>query len=623
MALNAPADGRDWDLADVKQTLWLTRPDIRELCASDPALFETWISHVARADYAGLAAFGVAPDPAVLGETLYPEDRTDGPALTRFMVNIHACRPDLQQAFDLDSVAGRRGLVDWFFLNAARELKLGPLITGAQQQQLMRPLAGYRPPAQPGWRGRVSALLSRLPGSTRLSELPPLPWILCRILPRRPDLVRAFDLHTARGREGLLRWFERSGRAEYGLTGEPGGLPHPPEPPAPTFGVNLVGYARGQLGIGEDVRMAALACESAGIPFSIYNIEPGADVAQNDNSADQHLSDQLPYPVNIFCTTGVETARLAASDGMRLFAGRYCIGYWPWELPRWPEAWQHAYKLVDEVWASTRFAQAAFEHNSPVPVRCMPMAVETGPVAEVGRKRFELPEDAFLFVFAFDFLSSMQRKNPQACVEAFQRAFPPAKSPKSGDSGDSGDSGESGVGLVVKVMRPAEDNPDWQQLLQQAQQDPRIHIVDEVLDRPEVIALFKACDCFVSLHRSEGFGRGLAEAMLLEVPVIATGWSGNADFCTPETAALVDYRLVPLAPGDYPYGEGQEWAEADVGQASEQMRRIYQDRAYRERLVEQAKALCQARHSAQAVGRHYRQTLEGDITPARQNHNTP
>lgn len=605
MALNAPANGRPWNLADVKQTLWLTRPDIRELCAANLDLFETWVTHVARADYAGLVAFDVAPDPAVLNETLYPEDRTDGPALTRFMANIHACRPDLQQVFDLDNARGRRGLVDWFFLNAARELKLGPFITAAQQEELMRPLSSYRPPAQPGWRGRVSALLARLPGSPRL---PALPWILGRILPRRPDLIRAFDLYTARGRHGLLRWFERSGRSEYGLTGEPATVPRPAEPANRAHGVNLIGYARGQLGIGEDVRMAALACESAGIPFSIYNIEPGADVAQNDNSADHHVSDQLPYPINIFCTTGMETARLAASDGMRLFQDRYCIGYWPWELPRWPDEWQHAYKLVDEVWASTHFAQAAFEHNSPVPVRCMPMAVETGPVADVDRARFGLPEDAFLFVFAFDFLSSMHRKNPQACLEAFQQAFPPT---------------DSGVGLVVKVMRPADDNPAWQQLLHQVRLDPRIQIVDEVLDRPEVMALFRACDCFVSLHRAEGFGRGLAEAMLLEVPVIATGWSGNADFCTTNTAALVDYRLVPLQPGEYPFGEGQEWADADIRKASEQMRRVRQDRAYRERLTENGKALCKSRHCAAAVGQHYRQTLDADITPIQQARKQP
>lgn len=600
---NLPA----WDIGDVRQTIWLTRPDIQAVCQDDPNLFDIWLTHVARADYAALDEFGAEPDPSLLEQPFAGSKLDDGPVLTQFMANIRACRPDLKQAFDLDTPQGRQGLVEWFFLHGTGELKLARFITATQWSQLLQPVPDYQPPAQPSLRGLASSTWNKISG--RQSNQQALPWILTRILARRKDLLAHFDPHTRTGRRGLIDWFEGHGKTEYALTCR-GPADHPASPPgvpAP-FGVNLIGYARGQFGIGEDVRMAALACEAAHIPFSIYNIEPGSDVAQNDTSADHHISNQLPYAINLFCTTGIETARLAASDGRHLFANRYCIGYWPWELPAWPEEWSHAYKLVDEVWASSTHTRDAYETNSPKPVKLMPMAVETGPVSSLQRADFGLPENTFLFVFAFDFLSSMQRKNPQACVEAFLRAFP---------------SSDDSVGLVVKVMRPADDNPQWQELLKIAREDGRIYIVDKTLDRADVMALFKSCDCFVSLHRAEGFGRGLAEAMLLSIPVIATGWSGNADFCTPDTAAMVDFELVPLEPGAYPFGEGQLWAEPSVEHAATQMRRVKNDQARRDTLVDRARTHCYAVHSAEAVGKHYSTTLNGIFERQYAANNTP
>lgn len=147
------------------------------------------------------------------------------------------------------------------------------------------------------------------------------------------------------------------------------------------------------------------------------------------------------------------------------------------------------------------------------------MAVEVGGISDLGRKDFNLPEDACLFCFSFDLNSSIHRKNPRACLNAFQKAFPVNEVT------------ERPVGLVIKCHKPKRANEQWDRLKEAAERDHRIFIVEETLSRPDLLALYKSCDCYLSLHRAEGFGRGMAEALLPGLEVIATGYSGNVDYC--------------------------------------------------------------------------------------------
>ena len=182
---------------------------------------------------------------------------------------------------------------------------------------------------------------------------------------------------------------------------------------------------------------------------------------------------------------------------------------------------------------------------------------ETDPA--LTRSHFALPEDRFLFYFGFDFRSFVARKNPEAAIAAFQAAFPP---------------GDDGVGLVIKTLGGA-DKPDALAALNaRVATDPRIVLRDQEYAGAEHATLVQRCDCYVSLHRSEGFGRGPAEAMLLGKPVIATAYSGNMDFMTAENSLLVDYRLMPVRPGEYPGWEGQEWADPDIEQAARHMQAV-------------------------------------------------
>jgi glycosyltransferase involved in cell wall biosynthesis len=159
--------------------------------------------------------------------------------------------------------------------------------------------------------------------------------------------------------------------------------------------------------------------------------------------------------------------------------------------------------------------------------------------------------------------SYIDRKNPQACIEAFLLAF--AKAEYS----------DASVGLVVKVHAPKQPNESWEKLKAFAASDSRIHIIEQTLDRPDLLALYQACDCFVSLHRAEGFGRGLAEALKLGLRVICTGYSGNLDFCHAPAAELVDYCLVKVRRAQYPHAKGQYWAEPSIKHAAELMQKVF------------------------------------------------
>lgn len=363
------------------------------------------------------------------------------------------------------------------------------------------------------------------------------------------------------------------------------------------FGVNLVGYAFGELGIGEDVRMAARALLTTNVPTTLTNFKPGDDIPQNDRSMAQYVSNEAPYGINMFCMTAEENGRHFLTDAKGIYAGHYNIGYWPWELSQWPKDWQLMLDLVDEVWVSTWHTYQALADVCPKPLMHMPMAVDLAEVKAFkdkasARRHFKLPTAATLYCFSFDLNSSIHRKNPQACVDSFLRAFP------------KGRAGKNDVGLVIKCHKPKQQNPEWEKLKRLAAHDSRIHIVEGTLPKPELLALYKACDCFLSLHRAEGFGRGIAEALELGLHVITTGYSGNVDFCQPPYADLVNYKLIPVEAGQYRFGESQVWADPDIGHAASLMRRFYEQRTTLPVKTDWPE------FSAAVVGARYKQRLE-------------
>ncbi|HIJ61805.1 MAG TPA: glycosyltransferase [Rhodospirillaceae bacterium] len=264
----------------------------------------------------------------------------------------------------------------------------------------------------------------------------------------------------------------------------------------------------------------------------------------------------------------------------------YRIGYWYWELDTIPAIWKPQAAMLDELWAATDFIADALRQNLTLPVFKMPPGVELPAFTPRSRAYFNLPENKFIFLFVFAMSSIMERKNPIALTKAFRQAF-----------GD-----DPNVSLVIKTSF-GELHASAMKDLRQAADDAGVILIDRVFTQNDTLALMQTCDCYISLHRSEGLGLTMAEAMLLGKPAIATGYSGNVDFMTSTNSLLVDYRLVELTEKAEPYEVGARWAEPSIDHAAQLMRRVHQNRDWARRLGETARADLGSRLSLEAAGR--------------------
>ena len=400
-------------------------------------------------------------------------------------------------------------------------------------------------------------------------------------------------------RRSLLSSHQSEGITQLGRVNDSGKNPMAPKAPLAS-GALLLGHPFGVLGMGEHVRLSASAFSAAEVPFGIRNIygEYGlhlAEIHQDFPFKDKIAKDGC-YKANVFHINADEMVNAQIHLGKDIFTDRYNIGYWAWELSQFPHAWRSALQLVDEVWAPSRFIEQSIADATSLPVIRMPLAVEFPEPNGMTRESFGLPDDRFLFLFFFDFTSYVQRKNPEGAIRAFLQAFP--------------DVDDACAGIVIKMngmdLRPKE----YQAFIQSIDcEDPRIILLDKVLTDRETKSLVKLCDCFLSLHRSEGFGRGLAEAMYLGKPVIATGYSGNLDFTNEHNSCLVDYRLIPVRDHEYPFAKGQKWADPDIEHAVWFMKRVVNDTHYAQTIGQHAADFIKTYHSPSAVGAKYRGRL--------------
>ena len=197
------------------------------------------------------------------------------------------------------------------------------------------------------------------------------------------------------------------------------------------------------------------------------------------------------------------------------------------------------------------------------------------PAARIAtRQRHGLPAETVLLGYGFDLNSTAIRKNPMGALEAFQRAFPLPHLPATFGRDCTSHPLSEQVSLLIKTFPPRRFSAEWEWLQARAAEDPRIVLIAESLPRHELLLLYGCCDVFLSLHRSEGFGRGMAEALQLGVDVIATDFGGNTDFCTGPLAHPVRWRKAPIPRGSYPYAEGHSWVEPDLDHAVELCRQV-------------------------------------------------
>jgi GT2 family glycosyltransferase/glycosyltransferase involved in cell wall biosynthesis len=273
----------------------------------------------------------------------------------------------------------------------------------------------------------------------------------------------------------------------------------------------------------------------------------------------------------------------------------YRIAYWYWELDTVPDSWAHQAASVDEIWAATDFVADALGKISPVPVHTLFPGVRIGSFTPRPRQAFGLrgrEEGRFAFLFSFHMGSVMERKNPLGAINAFRAAFSP----------------NDPVELVLKTTSFGQFDGQLAEL-KRAAGDANVTLIDRVMTPDENLSLMNSCDAYVSLHRSEGLGLTMAEAMLLGKPVVATNYSGNLSFMTAENSLLVDYDLVRVGPGSPPYDKNGRWAQPSIEHAAKLMRTLYNDKDYALGLGAKAKADATARLSISAAGRRFADRL--------------
>ena len=429
--------------------------------------------------------------------------------------------------------------------------------------------------------------------------------------PERPDRValsRARYAHALRGRDFDLTSYRFLTRTPEGHRFEAAAMPRPDA--GEEVQVQLIGPLAKASGLGQATRLSAeilrnTGLQVRGVDFDLDNPAP------EGFSSDTMIEDYGPAKINII-HLNAESIPLAFAYQPDVFSGRYNIGYFFWELDQPAYCHYLGMDLLDEIWVSTEYGVQIYtrdDHGKPVVNVGMcyedtPGLTRADARAFVNR-RFLFDDSHYVCLVAFDSFSFVQRKNPVAVLQAFQKAF----------------RGVPNARLVVKTQ-----NRDsvfdtvqvqlWDRVDTIVASDPRIVVINETLSYRDLLRLKAGSDCYISLHKSEGWGFGMIEAMNLKVPVVCTAYSGNMDFCSDDTAWLVDYTESPLEKGEYIFvRKGSVWAEPSVEHAAKQLRAAYDNPAERQARAEAAFARIRRDFSAQAIATRYggrlREILDG------------
>ena len=369
------------------------------------------------------------------------------------------------------------------------------------------------------------------------------------------------------------------------------------------FGVNISGLIQSEKGLGSAVRLGIEALKTTRIPYVLNNITDLGSVNADKTYDSKDFSSSNPYLFNLIHVNPDVFVNFANEANMPYFDGHYNIGYWVWELDEFPEEWARLAYYLDEIWTPSDFSfqsvSKAILKTVKIPVTKIPYCISLSPSPEnipikkdAVRRGLNIPPDVFTFLFIFDFQSEIERKNPFAVVEAFKMAFSPSDKAM----------------LFLKTSHSEFNKKEFYRLLNFVK-GYNVTIADSVYTKEQVYSLMNACDCYVSLHRSEGFGLTMAEAMVLGKPVIATGYSGNMDFMHKDNSFPVDYRLVEVD-GDYgAYKKGNVWAEPDIEEAADYMRRVFDNTTEAETVGARGGEFIKKYYSPEAISSKYKGRL--------------
>jgi glycosyltransferase involved in cell wall biosynthesis len=361
------------------------------------------------------------------------------------------------------------------------------------------------------------------------------------------------------------------------------------------IGINLVGYLRSEHGVGESARLCANSMAAVHLNHCLIDFNVGNSARTQDNTFARRFVEHPKYSTNLYHINADQMPLARESFGGEFFAGRYNVGYWAWELPEFPDEWTGAFNLVNEVWVPSLFVQESIAKKAPIPVIRVPHSIRFSVSKTVSRADFGIPDRKAIFLVMYDYSSYQERKNPKAALAAFEKAFPV---------------GSQDVVLVIKTQNSHQYPEKRKELRDWIGNRANVVWIDRTLDRQTTYELISVCDFYVSLHRSEGFGIVIAEAMYLGKPVIATNWSGNRDFLDSTCGMPVNYEIVRIEEDIGVYKAGQSWAEPDIDHAAALMRKLLGDSSLRARISNAASRRVREALSPEVVGTIIRQRTQ-------------
>jgi glycosyltransferase involved in cell wall biosynthesis len=366
--------------------------------------------------------------------------------------------------------------------------------------------------------------------------------------------------------------------------------------------ITLIGHPWAPIGMGEQMRSHVAALSALHLHHQVFDIfrYAGRTDAEHDRIIGDRETRIPPDGIRIFHINGdeVDNVRTAFEARGGTFADGHNIIVPAWELPRYPMAWVEHLRQFDEVWALSRFIQDSLA-ASGVKSHLIGQSVQVPPGPLLPRRHFGIRESAFVLLNFFDLSSYASRKNPEAVLGLFARirtALPDAD-----------------IQLVLKAKQGEGGAESWAREFTAAHPGTQIHIIDQMLDTRGVRSLIAACDCFVSLHRAEGFGRGLGEAMAAGRLAMGTNWSGNTDFLNAGNGLAVNADTVALCEGDYPHWQGQVWAEPDLDHAETLLKAVLSDPRAARALARKGQIDVLASHGDRAVGLRILDRLEAIV----------
>lgn len=361
------------------------------------------------------------------------------------------------------------------------------------------------------------------------------------------------------------------------------------------FGVNISGYINKQFGLGEGVRSNIRAIKTTNIPYVIndFNIVLSKHVMDETQSI-LTVSEENPYNINLVQINIDRLHSVMQQTDKSYFQNKYNIAFWAWELENFPEESKVFFNLFNEIWVPSNFCTEAISKVSPVPVIKMMHSIEIENTT-YSRKDFNLPENKFIFMTMFDYYSSISRKNPLATIDSYEQSF---------------GKNNPDVLLLIKTSISKEFPNEKNQLVNRIGDNKSIIIVEEILERDKLYSLMNCCDCFVSLHRSEGFGLTMAEAMYLGKPVIATAYSANTEFMNINNSFPVKYKLIQTGDQYYFSTDKDVWADADVQHASLQMTLVYTNKNLASEIAQRGQNDVKQFLSPSIMGEKIKQRLE-------------